>query len=203
MDLIYGKRPVSGEESSESSKRTKLDTAALPIHLPGKVDQPETSLSEQPIDASNSNQGLPNNDEVSGPSGVTSGTGIVLETQADIDEWIRKRKENWMKKISNKRHADDEQGKPKVASTDSRLPSKVNQRGEKSNNPVNNARDQGRAKDNHNLGPRNRNNNTRQPKNNFNLNNAIIQRELSRENERVLDVIKELFDQGIVSRESR
>lgn len=83
MDLIYG-RSSDTEDGNENELPTNLPELPAVLNHVGKIESKDEVMSKDVI--------IP-----------IQGTDITLETQEDINEWIKQRKLNWMKKISNKR----------------------------------------------------------------------------------------------------
>lgn len=181
MDLIYGKRASQEEDVRQPLKKSRPDVnlpahapSNLPVHLPN-----DQVVSDTPIhvhDHVHEEQEQEQGQESTTKANIAiPGTDITLNTQEDIEAWIKQRKVNWMKKISN--------SKPSDSSEDSKEAKVVQKRRQLQGNQRNNNVVRGEASRN---------------KAKFNLNKAIIQRELAQENLQILDVIRELFDQGIL-----
>lgn len=170
----------------------------LPNHLPGTIpmqsNDDKSNAGQQGNDLNNEQQ-LDDHDEAD--TGKTKevvpvfGTNIVLKTEEDIQKWIQERKANWMKKISNSRPEPEPKTpheKPERNIRDNNQ--RANRQNQRSNNAHNNQ--------NHN---QNQRNNQIAHQRKTNLNRLIIQRDIQNENIAILDVIKELFDQNILTNE--
>ncbi|KAH3683354.1 hypothetical protein WICPIJ_005677 [Wickerhamomyces pijperi] len=184
--------PIPKEQLIVSSKETKLAADTL---------KKDIIVEEQKTDNSDSPSQLPKITP-SKPKEIVpiSGTNIILKTDDDIQEWIKQRKLNWMKKISNNRPKDE-------------TPPPIVQSGNKINNNHNNNKRQTSKKQNkinHNnvttkqghsqsrakpSAPQKKALSTIGP--NLNLNNLIIQREMQSENLAILKFIKACFQTGI------
>lgn len=150
----------------------------LPTHLPNEVPKQQPALVEKRDEVIEE----VNPSEAAKEVVPVFGTNIVLKTEEDIEEWVKQRKLNWMKKISNSRP--EPESKPAPAT--SNQPPKRTQR---TSDPRLN-RNQTRVQK-----PQHKNNHN---SNKTNLNNLIIQREIQHENKAILDVIKELFEVQIL-----
>lgn len=160
------------QKKDENKNQDYLD---LPTHLPNMIPskpvQEEEVVEEESISATKK----PKEEPV-----PVFGTNIVLKTDEDIEEWIKQRKLNWMKKISNSRPEPEKKEQPEK---------NHNRRDSRQNKQTQNQKS--------NSGPYNNNaHRDRKP----NLNKLIIQREIHNENIAILDVIKELFDQNILKK---
>jgi hypothetical protein len=185
MDLIYGKR--SSDEGDTSNKRFKADTLDLPVHLPNLKPEPDTVVRKQE-DILEKETAAEIQEK---PAVPIAGTTVKLETQTDIDEWIKQRKANWMKKISNSKKSQPESSQSPSHSREEKLVTSTNQNENSSVEKHNNRRGAHEQRQQDRSYTHN---------NKFNLNKVIIQRGLSKENQTILDVIRELFDQRVIDK---
>lgn len=189
MDLIYGKR--TDEEGEPANKRLRPDVLDLPIHLPNvkPVAKPLVENKEEKP-----------KEHRQGDAVTVIGSDVRLDSQTDIDEWIKERKANWMKRISNSKKGQEEEERETKGSVVSDSSMEIpTQR--KPQSQQQGARQQGQQRgqaQNRKSGPGGHNHRRHEQ---FNLNKVIMQRGLTEENTRILDVIKQLFERGIVGKE--
>lgn len=202
MDLIYGKRASEKEEDTFNKRAKTTDALDLPMHLPNDT----TPLPLRNTTPSTTTSATGEHMGKKAPMPIP-GTSITLETKTDIDEWIKQRKANWLKKISNNKierkdgvmdvdkrdgkNDGDENEKDTTQQRSMRPNDRYDRRGQ-ANNHANSHLNNRRKGPQGNTHPQDR----RDKK--FNLNKTIIQRGLSTENAQILAVIKELFARGVL-----
>lgn len=136
------------------------------------------------------------------------GTNIMLNTEEDIEEWIKQRKLNWMKRISNSRPIEQKNEQEETGSGTTTNNSNNNSR-QKAQNNKQRGRDQNNRNQRNNNNPNNKQQNNQNQRNapqqkrgittvgpNVNLNNLILQREMKTENVEILRFVKQIFETG-------
>lgn len=189
---ISEKRPGNNKNNREHDNKNRNQVRPsqplgnyldLPTHLPNALPSQQPEIDEHNEPQQETKVTIAEKETV-----PVFGTNIVLKTEEDIQEWIKQRKSNWMKKISNSR-PETEDTKVDLKITDKTSPKRT----QRSDDRIRNQNQNRVQKPSHSNHQNNSSAHLRP-----NLNRLLIQREIQHENKAILDVIKELFDHNIL-----